>query len=334
MMQLAVQINDRWSAGFGTSAPFGLETRWEAGTFPSLTGSVNLPTPPFAPGTSVPASAQPTQSNLEIIDFTPTLTYAITDELAVAAGADIYWVKAAELNSSITELQGDGLGLGFNLSALYVNGPFSAGVNFHSSSTINVSGTYSALNPTLVMIGELEPSQTAELDLNLPWRLQLGARYELTPELAVEANWTRTGWNSFDEIKVKGDLDGSLLFQDVNAWEDANAYRLGLTYQLQEQTQLRFGYAYDETPQKEQHFSARVPDNDRHLFGVGVGHSLADGWQIEAGYMYVMFEDRDYRSTTPYLGGPDINGTSAIDGKYQSSAHLIGLELSKSFEAF
>jgi long-chain fatty acid transport protein len=334
MMQLAVQINDRWSAGFGTSAPFGLETRWETGTFPPLTGTANLPSPPFAPGTSIPTSAQPLRSNLQILDFTPTVTYAISDELAVALGADIYWVKAAELNSSVTELKGDGLGLGFNLSALYAKGPFSAGVNFHSSSTINVSGTFSALNPTMVMIGALQPSQTAELDLNLPWRLQLGARYEITPALAVEFDWNRTGWSSFDEIQVKGKLNGSMLFQDVNDWKDANAYRLGLTYQLQEKTQLRFGYAYDETPQSEQHFSARVPDNDRHLFGVGVGHRLADGWQIEAGYMYVMFEDRDYRSSTPYLGGPDINGTSAIDGKYEASVHVIGLELSKSFDAF
>jgi long-chain fatty acid transport protein len=50
--------------------------------------------------------------------------------------------------------------------------------------------------------------------------------------------------------------------------------------------------------------------------------------------MYVMFEERDYRSSTPYLGGGDINGTSAINGEYDAHAHLIGLEISKSFKAF
>lgn len=334
MIQAAAILNDRWSLGLGVNAPFGLETRWRTDTFPSLTGTIQLPPPPLGPGGSVPASPQPTQSNLEILDVVPTLTYAVSDELALSAGADIYWVKSAELNSSITQLEGDGLGLGFNLSALYAKGPFSAGINFHSSSTISVDGTYSALDSTMVMIGALKPSQTAELDLDLPWRLQLGARYELTSALAVELDWTRTGWSSFEEIKVKGDLAGEILLQDRNEWEDANAYRLGVTYQLQDQTQLRFGYSYDETPQGDAFFSARVPDNDRHLFGLGVGHNLGDGWQLEASYMYVMFEDRDYRSAKPYQGGGDINGTSAIDGDYSANAHLIGLQVNKSFNLF
>lgn len=333
MIQAAIRLDERWSAGLGINAPFGLETRWSTGTFPALTGRVALPPPPAGPGGSIPASPQPTRSNLEILDFTPTVTYAVSDALAVSAGADIYWVKSAELDSSITALEGDGTGWGFNLSALYVTGPFSAGINFHSSASVRVDGTYSALEPTMVMIGALPPSQTAELDLNLPWRLQLGVRYQLTPALAVELDWTRNGWSSFDKIEVKGDLDGSTILRDQNEWDDANAYRLGLTYQLQDRTQLRFGYSYDETPQGDGHFSARVPDNDRHLFGIGVGHNLGNGWQLEAGYMYVLFEKRDYRSATPYLGGGEINGTNAINGDYDAHAHLIGLEISKSFDA-
>jgi long-chain fatty acid transport protein len=329
LFQGVIKLNDRWTAGLGLNAPFGLETRWNINTFPALTGSI--PLPPQAGGGSIPASPQPMQSNLEILNFVPSVTYAFSDELAVSAGVDYYWVKSAELNSSITQLKGDGASWGFNLSAMYVKGPFSAGINFHSSSTIKVEGNYSALNPTMVLVGALQPSQTAALDLNLPWRLQLGARYQFTPKLAVEFDWNRTGWSEFDEIKVTGDVTNTTILLDKNDWEDANAYRLGMTYQLLDQVQLRFGYAYDETPQGDAHFSARVPDNDRHLFGVGVGHRLADGWQVEAGYMYVMFEDRDYRSSTPYLGGGEINGTNAINGDYSAHVHLFGLEVSKSF---
>ncbi|MFP4601397.1 MAG: OmpP1/FadL family transporter [Halochromatium sp.] len=334
MLQAAIRLDERWSAGLSVNTPFGLETRWKTGTFAPLTASIPLPAPPAGPGGSVPASPQPTQSTLEILDVVPTLTYALSDTFAIAAGADIYWVKSAKLNSSITQLEGDGLGLGFNLGALYAQGPFSAGVNVHSGATINVTGSYSVLNPTLLVIGALPPSQTAELDLDLPWRLQLGARYALTPALAVEIDWTRNGWSSFERIRVTGDRDGAILLEDRNEWEDANAYRLGITYQPRERTQLRFGYSYDETPQGDAHFSARVPDHDRHLFGIGIGHHLGDGWQIEASYMYVRFEEREYRSETPYLGGAEINGSEAIDGDYEASAHLIGLAVSKSFNVF
>ncbi len=337
MIQAALRINERWSAGLGVTAPFGLETRWPLNTFPQLTGTAQLPPPPFGPGGSIPLSPQPTQSKLEILDFTPTATYAITPEFAVSAGVDIYWAKTAELNSSLTQLEGDGSGFGFNLSAMYVKDRFSAGINFHSASTVNIDGYYSALNPTLVALGALPPSQTAEMDLNLPWRLQLGVRYEvLEDKVAVELDWTRTGWSEFEEIKVTGDIAGATLINDQNQWDDANAIRLGATYNLTDATQLRLGYSYDETGQPDQYFSARVPDNDRNLFGIGVAHKLGNGWQLEAGYMYVRFDDRNYRADRAYdLREPaEVNGTSALDGDYEASAHLVGIEVSKGFDLF
>lgn len=333
--QVAIHINDQWSAGLGVSAPFGLETRWETGTFPPLTNTAPLPTPPFAPGSRIPLSPQPTRSKLEILNFTPTGTFRVNDNLALSAGADIYWAKSAQLDSSITKLSGDGSGWGFNVSALYSKDAVSVGINYHSAATVKVNGQYTALDNNMVLLGALQPSQTAKLDLNLPWRLTIGARYEVNPKLAVELDWARTGWNEFEEIKVTGNLNGTTLFQDQNNWKDANAYRFGITYQLLDQTQLRFGYSYDETGQEDEYFSARVPDNDRNLFSVGVSHTLDSGWQLEAGYMYVMFKERNYSGATAYTGsGSDINGTTAIAGKYEAHAHLIGLEVSKSFDAF
>lgn len=333
--QVAIRINQQWSAGLGVSAPFGLETKWETGTFPPLTNTAPLPTPPFAPGSSIPLSPQPTRSKVELVDFTPTATYRVNDNLALSAGADIYWGKSAQLDSSITKLSGDGTGWGFNVSAMYRKDALSLGINFHSAATIKIDGQYTALDNNMVLVGALPPSQTAKLDLNLPWRLTIGARYEVNPKLAVEVDWARTGWSEFQEIKVVGNLNGSTLIDDENNWKDANAYRLGVTYQLLDQTQLRFGYSYDETGQDDAHFSARVPDNDRNLFSIGVSHALDDGWQLEAGYMYVMFEERNYSGVTPYAGrGADINGTTAIAGKYEAHAHMIGLEVSKTFDAF
>lgn len=297
MLQAALRINDQWSVGLGVTAPFGLETRWETGTFPALTNSAPLPSPPFPAGNTIPLSPQPTASELEIVDINPTATYRVNQHLALSAGADIYWGKSAQLNSSITQLEGDGTGLGFNVSALYVKDALSLGINFHSAATVELDGTYSVLDSNLVATQFSAPSQSGELDLDLPWRLQLGIRYEVTPQLAVEVDWTRTGWSEFKEIKVIGDLNGDTIVQDTNDWSDANAYRLGATYQLTDQTQLRFGYSYDETGQEDDYFSPRIPDNDRHLFSLGVSHALQDGWQVEAGYMYVMISERDVRGS-------------------------------------
>ncbi|WP_295878826.1 porin [uncultured Thiohalocapsa sp.] len=337
MIQASIRIDERWSAGLGVTAPFGLETRWAPNTFPELTGTAPLPSPPFAPGSRIPLSPQPTQSKLEILDFTPTVTYLVTPQLAVSAGADIYWAKAAQLDSTLTQLEGDGGGWGFNLSAMYVKDRFSAGINFHSAPTLTLDGTYSVLDPRLVAIGA-NPSQTASLDLDLPWRLQLGVRYEVIEDkLAVEFDWTRTGWSEFQEIEVKGDLNGAILSRDENQWDDADAFRIGATYDVRDATQLRVGYAFDKTPQGDDYFSARVPDNDRHLFSLGVAQKLNERIQVEFGYMYVLFEDRDYRSSRPYdpLTAPaEINGTTALNGDYSTDVHIFGLEVSTSFDAF
>ncbi len=323
LINAAVRVDDKWALGISVNAPFGLETRWPAGTFPALAGG-----------------AEPRQSRAEILNFSPTVTYAVTDEFSVAAGADIYWARSAAFSSTLTALEGDGSGWGFNLSAMYTKDALSLGLSFHSAATVNMEGYYTALNPRAAELFRLTsgtrgipPSQSAELDLDLPWRLQLGARYEITEALAAELDWTRTGWSKFQDLTI--DLKpGGTLVSDTNDWDDANAYRLGLTYQVRPSTQLRVGYSYDETPQGDDHFTARIPDSDRHLFSIGVAQSLGQGWALEAGYMYVTNEERNYQGRQPYVPGGPTNGTTAYDGKYQAHAHLIGLGISKQFDAF
>ena len=340
LVNAAVRIDDKWALGLSVNSPFGLETRWPLGTFPELSSTAPVPLGPPLGTVTLPLSAQPTQSKAEILNFTPTVTYGITDEFSVAAGADIYWAKSAEFNSSLTSVKGDGSGWGFNLSAMYVKDALSLGLSFHSAATVSMDGYYTALNPTLVQIYQgtggmmgIPPSQTASLDLNLPWRLQLGVRYEITDALAAEVDWTRNGWSEFDELSI--DLSsGSTLVSDKNGWDDANAYRLGFTYDVREGTQLRFGYSYDETPQGDRYFTPRIPDSDRQLFSLGIAQSLGQGWGLEAGYMYVMNDERNYTGGEAYVPGGPTNGTTAYDGKYEAHAHLLGIGISKQFDAF
>ncbi|MCU7797586.1 MAG: outer membrane protein transport protein, partial [Candidatus Thiodiazotropha sp. (ex Myrtea spinifera)] len=116
-----------------------------------------------------------------------------------------------------------------------------------------------------------------------------------------------------------------------NNWDDANAYRLGATYDISQATQLRIGYTFDETPQDDAFFSPRIPDSDRQLFSFGLGHTLGNGWTIDAGYMYVKFDERTINSTTAAVAGQETNGTTAVNGTYDSSVHLFGLGVTKHF---
>jgi long-chain fatty acid transport protein len=331
LFQAVAKINDQWRVGLGVTAPFGLETRWEPGTFPALSGTTVRRLPPPLGPTPLPNGNQPLQSKLQVLDFAPTASYKVNENLSVSAGLDYYWAKEAVLNSSLAEIEGDGSGWGWNLGVMFRKDAWSLGASYRSASTVAIDGTYSPLNQTLVMIGRLAPGQAAELDLNLPWRLQLGVRYAINPQLAVEVDWTRMGWSEFQKIEVQGKSTGQSIFTDTNDWEDADAIRVGLTYDVRPTTQLRLGYSYDETGQPDAHFSARVPDKDRQLFSIGVAENLAHDITVELGYMYVLTEDRDYVGVTPFAGQPDINGTTAINGNYKGDVNLFAIEVSTSF---
>ncbi len=207
-IQAAFRVGERWRLGLGVNAPFGLETRWRLGTFPML--SVPIPTP--IPGLVLPAGLDhPTQSKLEVVAVVPTVTYVVNDALSLSAGVDYLNAREATLNTTVTGLDGDGDGWGWNLSALYRNGPWSLGAAFHSAATVEIEGRATSSFP-------VPSSLKANVDLDLPWRLQLGARYAFNDQLAVEVDWNRTGWSVFEELSVKSSATGIVIKSDRNDW--------------------------------------------------------------------------------------------------------------------
>lgn len=320
------QLNETWSLGLSVNAPFGLETEWPAGTFDSQ----------YAGGATIP-----TQSRLEIIAFSPSFAYRLSDNASLSAGVDYYWMREVIFDGDINagspgsnpaaDLEGKGRGVGFNLGFMVDQGAWSFGGSYHSEGHIPVEGRIDL--PAGALPSFL--SNRVNADLTLPWRLQVGVRHEPMAKLAVEFDVTRTGWSSFDKLVVDQDQLGSNIVTSVNKWDDANAYRIGISYDFTQATQLRIGYTYDETSQDDKFFSPRIPDADRQLFSLGVGHTLSNGWTVDAGYMYVKFDDRSvdidptFVHAAPYED--ENNGTSAVNGDYESSVHLFGIGIKKTF---
>ena len=287
--------------GLNINTPFGLETNWPIGTFPI-------------------GAASPTRSKIEMVNINPNIAFKIGANTSVAAGVDYYHVRDVRLDAVGAKIAGDGGDFGFNLAVLHTAGSWSFGGSYRSAITVDADGTATTV---------ITAPATANVDF--PWMLQIGARYQASKSLAIEFDIERTGWSSFDQIRI---TSAALLptgqSTSTNNWDDANAYRLGATWDVTPETQLRFGYTFDETGQGDDHFSARVPDANRHLFSIGVAQKLG-GWTIEGGYMYVLFDDRDYVSTTAYVPGGDANGTVAYKGNYEANVHLFGLGVSTKF---
>jgi long-chain fatty acid transport protein len=319
-------LSESWAMGIVLNAPFGLETEWPAGTFDSQ----------YPAGTTIP-----TQSKLEILAFSPSVAYKISDNVSFAGGMDVYWMRKVIFNGNVNagtpgsnpaaNLKGDGRGIGLNLGLMVKQGNWSFGGSYHSEANIPVEGTVELPAGALPSFF----SNNVHAELKLPARLQLGVRNQTTNKLAIEFDITRTGWSSFDQLIVDHDQYGVNIVTSTNNWDDVNAYRLGVTYDITGATQLRVGYTFDETPQEDTFFSPRIPDADRQLFSLGIGHTLSNGVTIDAGYMYVKFDDRtlnidsSFAHSAPYSG--ETNGTSAVNGTYESCVHLFGLGITKKF---
>lgn len=329
MLQGSYQLNDSLTLGLGVTAPFGLETEWPLGTFPGLSsydpdGPNGLgPAPTY--GYIQPGALQTTRSKLEVLQTSPTLSMRLSPEAAVAVGLDYFMVREVVFDSAASTTKGDGDGWGWNAAFLYAQGPWSVGASYHAKASVDVSGT------STLTTGVGTSTAAATADVPLPWRAQLGARYQASKQLALEFDITRTGWSEFDVLTIHG-VSTTV---STNNWKDANAYRLGGTYELTPATQLRFGYSYDTTGQPDSYFSARIPDADRHLLSIGFGHDLGDGLMVEAGYMYVHFMERSFQGATAYpvapSGAVDPNGTTAYNGSYKADVHLLGIGVSKRF---
>lgn len=312
------KINPQWSWGLNVNSPFGLETNWPDETFPTFGP---LPSPPFPPGTNIDP-LEPSRSKIAMVNINPNIAFKANANTSIAFGLDYYYVKEARLDTQGVKLNGDGGDIGWNIALMNVNGPWSFGISYRSPVEVDIEGTLSA-GPS---------SGPGKTTITFPALLQVGTRYQVNANLALEADIEMMRWSSFDVLTVTHGAPGvPTPIVSVNDWNDAFAYRFSGSYKLDANSKLRFGYSFDQTPQDVARFNPRVPDSDRHLFSVGYSQNIV-GWTVDAGYTYLAAKSRDVVSPVPFgVYGTDANGTSAYNGKYQFNAHLFGLGVSKKF---
>ena len=311
------KVSKKWAWGLGLHAPFGLETKWPQGTFGLFSDLAAAIDPSIA-------ALEPEQSKLEVANLTPNVSYLINQNNSISVGINYYDVRKLIFNTQAIQINGNGEDFGYTLAYMYKRGAWSLGATYRSEVKVTADGT--------ITLGPNTANASAEIEF--PRMLQIGLRNQINQNLAVEFDVERTYWSSFDKLEIKHGLSTTPI-TSTNNWKDGNAYRLAGSYQLNNAWQLRFGYTLDETPQSDDYFTARIPDADRQLFSFGVSYK-PNSWEIEAGIMYIKFDDRTINQTTSYAsriasGDTDPNGTDAFNGTYESSALIVGIGFTKTF---
>ena len=90
----------------------------------------------------------------------------------------------------------------------------------------------------------------------------------------------------------------------------------------------RLGFAYEPSASPDEYLSAMSVDLDKFIVGSGVAYEF-DQYTVELTYAAVLMPSREITSSSVQqtsAARPPWNGRSIIgNGKYEGSAHIIGL---------
>lgn len=231
-MYMSKQLDDRFTLGLSLNVPYGMITKYNdlwAGRFHG------------------------TLSKVTTVTLTPMIAYKATDELSLGAGFQMQYIKATLRNGvrvpnpytggvlpgveDKARLEGDTFDIGYQLGALYELTPQTRfGIGYRSQIKHKLKGDieFDGLMRDLA-------SQDISARLTTPANLTIGAYHDINDKWAVMAEFGRTYWSSFEELRIKGDKGLDNVTQEK--WKDTTFYSIGASYKVDDQWKLRAGNA-------------------------------------------------------------------------------------------
>lgn len=282
--------------GLAITAPYGLAKRWQD-RYPRATAE---------------------EFSLQVVELNPTASYKISDMVSIAAGPRMLYNKATVISDAryvgtpvARDMDGDTLEWGYN-----------AALSVKPSKDLNFSATYRS-NVDLdfegdvdLFIGRALPTRDGFVSIPAPAVFTLAAAFKPIEALTVELSWDRTFWSEYDNLDF--DFKPAVGFAPFEApiakdWDDSSAYRIGLSYQLNEVLTLLGGFAYDETPVPDETIGFELPDSDAFLYSVGAQYKVNEKMEIGVAMLY------DYKKTREVTVSP----TSTIYGEFTDSSAIL-----------
>ena len=305
---------------------------------------------------------------LEKMFDTGLILYGVNEKLQQGSG-DISMIANSDCDSHFS-FDGDGHAYGLNFGTLIrPTERLQVGISYRGTADIDYDGTAKFTHPSVLvpvsdgnggylnvpvsqLVGEDMPSeQDSEASLSLPWRLNFGALYDISEIWDVSADINLTGWSAYDEVVVNFDTGKpyDTLIQKKD-WENAFAYRLGTSYDINDSYVIRGGLMYDETPIPDNTLDGQLAGNDRIGMSIGFGYSMSVV-KFDVSYLYLKFMDREKDNLVGYSdvdsdGVITANDRTILDnimaaqgkgnypvgnGDYESSSHFFSVSVSYSF---
>ena len=320
-------INEEMKFGLGVNAPFGLETEYDddwVGRYHAVT------------------------SDMKTININPSIAYQASEKLSLGGGlnimlADVNLTNAIDFGSligapqtadgfadlSADNMNGiDDLSYGFNLGLMYDITPATTlGLAYRSEMDIDVDGKARFRVPTdaapVLGTGAFQKS-AIEASVTLPQSFSVGIAHNVN-KLTLLADITWTGWDSFDELRIKYANPDQPDSVTTESWDNSFRYSIGANWQYNKKITLRTGLAYDETPIPDsEHRTPRIPGNDRTWLSFGGTYHINEDFTVDVGYSHLFIDDTDINNTFE-SSQPALAAT--LKGEYEASVDILSAQL-------
>ncbi|MCP3890614.1 MAG: aromatic hydrocarbon degradation protein [Desulfobulbaceae bacterium] len=306
---LHLSSNDYHGFRFGLSltSPFGLAKSWDQ---------------PFPAATSKKFS-------LNAVELNPTASYLVFDNLSIGGGLRLLYAKGEVVNeitnppfnqlsplSSLSRtMEGDDIQAGYNLAAtLRPASGWAIATTYRSEIELELDGDAS-LQALVGNAAIMHYNGFGTLELTLPAEFSLATSYGIK-DFTFEVTWNRTFWSSFDELDFQ--YDQSFLTTPLDGfdravkkdWQDTNAIRFGVTYELTNSLTTNLGFAIDESPVPDSTIGFDLPDSDSYTYGAGLQYQQNKNLLIALSYMYQHITSRTVPAQASGLDG-EFTGAGA-----------------------
>lgn len=347
---LDLPVLTRMTVGVGVFSPFGLRHRWpEDG----------------------PLKTSLTFASLPLLDIRPVIAYKVTEQLSLAAGADIYTFAsfvgeggyvmqfkssgASGLPPSGTplEVNGNDTSPGFNLSLRYTpcllesKRPWcSFGFQYRSRATLHMEGEFLQAGTAMT---------SARTKLVLPQSFTFGgAVWPLLVrghEWKIEVDLDKTDWSAFHDTDVH--LGTGTVIHIPRNWSNTLTFMVGTEYKWIDPAALphwdvtaRAGWQHSATPVPSRTFDPAVPDSDKNILSVGMGFLCKAGGRFaglircgEQGRRYspsaisldVAYQAAIYDTRHIADNRPPLTLPAVVNGRYSTVHHAGSVTLGIKF---
>ena len=307
----AMEISPKMRFGVGLNAPFGLKTEYQPGWIGRF---------------------QALKSSVETLNINPSFSYQATDALSLGFGINYQQIHANLTNAQnfvlgegMASLSGSDSAWGANLGALLDLGDGGRiGLAYRSAIKYNLSGALVVTTPT----GAIAANKAVTAAIKMPDSWSLSYFRSLGNQWDIMADVTRTGWSSFNELRVLDAATGGTLSLTPENWKDTWRVSLGSNYHYNEQWMARMGVALDQAGVTDIYRTARIPDNNRTWLSVGGQYKPSKASALDFGYAHLFVNNS---SISQKLNTLPKGFAGDLVGSYSNSVDILSAQYTYSF---